>query len=114
MFVVNRGGVEVRINDNGRPRKVAELSEGDFFGEMALLTGEPRAAHVVATEETEVLEIGHRALKGLFEANPGLVESLSHTVAERRVGLLAAASAETVEEKQQSILAAVVRFFGLG
>jgi CRP-like cAMP-binding protein len=114
MFVVNRGAVEVRINDNGRPRKVAELSAGDFFGEMALLTGEPRAAHVVAAEETEVLEIGHRALKELFEANPDLVESLSHTVAERRVGLAAAASADDVREKKQSILAAVIRFFGLG
>ena len=113
MFVVNRGAVEVRIKDNGRPRTVARLDEGDFFGEMALLTGEPRTAHVVATEETEVLEIGHLALKGLFDANPDLVAALSHTVVERRAGLAAAASAETVEEKEQTLLSAVRRFFGL-
>jgi small-conductance mechanosensitive channel/CRP-like cAMP-binding protein len=114
MFVVNRGRVEVRINEGGRQRAVAELDEGDFFGEMALLTGEPRAAHVVAVEETEVLEIGHLALKQLFDANPDLVAALSHTVVERRAGLAAAATAETVEEKEQSVLSAVRRFFGLG
>ncbi len=114
MFVVNRGAVEVRITDNGRQRAVAELDEGKFFGEMALLTGEPRTAHVVATEETEVLEIGHLALKALFDANPDLVAALSHTVVERRAGLAAAYSAEKVQEEEQSILSAVRRFFGLG
>ncbi|HEY9282649.1 MAG TPA: mechanosensitive ion channel family protein [Pyrinomonadaceae bacterium] len=113
MFVVNRGGVEVRVADNGRPRTVASLAEGDFFGEMALLTGQPRAANVVATEETEVLEIGHDALKQLFDANPDLAESLSHTVAERRAGLDASASAVRVEEVERSIFASVVEFFGL-
>ena len=40
----------------------ANLSEGDIFGEMGLFTGEPRSADVVATEETEVLEINHTAV----------------------------------------------------
>ena len=113
MFVVNRGGVEVRVSDNGRPRTVAALGEGAFFGEMALLTGQPRAANVVATEETEVLEIGHNALKQLFEVNPDLAESLSHTVAERRAGLDASASAVRVEEEGRSIFASMIKFFGL-
>ena len=63
MFVVHNGRVCVQINDNGKPRTVATLNEGDFFGEMALFTGEPRTANVVALEETEVLEIGHKAMK---------------------------------------------------
>jgi small-conductance mechanosensitive channel/CRP-like cAMP-binding protein len=113
MFVVNRGGVEVRVSDNGRPRTVASLGEGAFFGEMALLTGQPRAANVVAVEETEVLEIGHDALRQLFEANPDLAESLSRTVAERRAGLDASASAVRVEEEERSIFASVINFFGL-
>src|SRR5437588_132892 len=60
MFVVHKGHVSVQISDNGKPRTVAMLNEGDFFGEMALFTGEPRTANVVASEETEVLEIGHQ------------------------------------------------------
>ncbi|HEY0385134.1 MAG TPA: mechanosensitive ion channel family protein, partial [Pyrinomonadaceae bacterium] len=34
MFIVNSGRVQVQVNDNGRPRNVAVLKEGDFFGEM--------------------------------------------------------------------------------
>ena len=70
--------------DGGKHEAVAVLSEGAFFGEMALFTGEPRTANVVALEETEVLEIGHAAMKHLFETNPDLAESISWTIAERQ------------------------------
>ena len=82
-------GFAVQINDNGKLRTVATLNEGDFFGEMALFTGEPRTANVVALEETEVLEIGHAAMKQVFDTNPDLVESLSFIMVERRQGLAA-------------------------
>src|SRR2546423_4852459 len=87
MFVVHNGRVSVQVNENGRPRTVATLSDGAFFGEMALFTGEPRTANIVALEETEVLEIGHAAMKSVFDTNPDLVESLSHIIAERRQAL---------------------------
>lgn len=90
MFVVHRGAVKVRVQDGDADRlsrTVATLEEGDFFGEMALFTGEPRTANVVAAGETEVLEIGHEAIKRLFDTNPNLVESLSQTIAERRAEL---------------------------
>ncbi|HEY9402354.1 MAG TPA: mechanosensitive ion channel family protein, partial [Pyrinomonadaceae bacterium] len=96
MFVVHHGNVAVQINDNGQPRTVATLGEGDFFGEMALFTGEPRSAHVIAAEETEVLEIGHEAMKSVFDSNPQLAETLGQTIAHRRAGL--AASAEVEDE----------------
>ncbi len=113
MFVVHGGRVEVRINDNGRARTVASLCEGNFFGEMALFTGEPRTANVVAVEETEVVEIGHRAMKHLFETNPELVESLSHVIAERRAALDATAADKTVEETSAGLISSIRRFFGL-
>src|SRR5256886_5995330 len=67
MFVVHSGKVAVQVSDRAGPRKVAELTEGNFFGAMALFTGEPRTANVVAMEETEGLEIGHAAMKKLFD-----------------------------------------------
>ncbi|HEX8161877.1 MAG TPA: mechanosensitive ion channel family protein [Pyrinomonadaceae bacterium] len=114
MFVVNRGAVEVRISSHGgKVRTVASLDEGDFFGEMALFTGEPRTANVCATEETEVLEIGHQALKQLFESNPDLVEALSHTIEERRAGLTATAARQSMGDEPVSLLTSIKRFFGL-
>jgi CRP-like cAMP-binding protein len=114
MFVVHRGRVEVRIGDNGDLRTVAQLREGDFFGEMALLTGEPRAADIVAADETEVIEVGHEAMKLLFDDNRELVESLGEIVAERRTGLAAhAAAGQSVQEETAGVLASIKRFFRL-
>jgi len=113
MFVVHSGRVQVQINEKGRSHTVAILNEGDFFGEMALFTGEPRAANVVAMEETEVLEIGHAAMKHLFETNPDLVESLSWTITERRAGLTASQVSQASIEESAGLLSSIRRFFGL-
>jgi small-conductance mechanosensitive channel len=113
MFVVHGGRVSVQLSDNGKPRTVAVLKEGDFFGEMALFTGEPRTANIVALEETEVLEIGYQAMKHLFDTNPDLVDSLSHIIAERRVGLnTKPENADSGEEESEGIIASIKRFFG--
>lgn len=114
MFVVHNGRVRVQVSENGRSRTVATLTEGDFFGEMALFTGEPRTANVVALEETEVLEIGHAAMKKVFDTNPDLVESLSFIMAERRVGLASRTDTSvTARDESAGILSAIKRFFGL-
>jgi small-conductance mechanosensitive channel len=113
MFVVHNGRVSVQINENGRHRTVATLSEGAFFGEMALFTGEPRTANIVANEETEVLEIGHEAMKKVFDSNPDLVESLSHIIAERRQALAASEVSAAEADESAGILSSIKRFFGL-
>jgi small-conductance mechanosensitive channel len=114
MFVVHRGSVDVRVVSNGQQRTIKRLSEGDFFGEMALFTGEPRTANVVAAEETEVFEIGKDAMKSLFETNPDLVEALSHTINERRAGLAANSPAAVAEvETPAGLLYRIKQFFRL-
>jgi small-conductance mechanosensitive channel/CRP-like cAMP-binding protein len=114
MFVVHNGRVSVQLSENGRSRTVATLSEGAFFGEMALFTGEPRTANIVALEETEVLEIGHAAMKQVFDTNPDLVESLSHIIAERRQALAASEDLSAGDKDESAgLLSAIKRFFGL-
>jgi small-conductance mechanosensitive channel/CRP-like cAMP-binding protein len=114
MFVVHNGRVSVQLSENGRARMVATLSEGAFFGEMALFTGEPRTANIVALEETEVLEIGHAAMKRVFDTNPDLVESLSHIISERRQGLAASEDVRRdSEDESAGLLHSIRRFFGL-
>jgi small-conductance mechanosensitive channel len=114
MFVVSSGSVDVRVDSNGTSRMLNRLSEGDFFGEMGLFTGEPRTANVIAADETEVLEIGHDAMKGLFETNPDLVEALSHTINERRAGLAARTDPPTGEQETPAgLLSRIKHFFRL-
>lgn len=115
MFVVHRGLVKIQIIENKTPRIVAELKEGDIFGEMGLFTGAARSADVAAIEETEVLEIKHAAVKPLFHDNPNLVEALSETIAERGALLAQKLSEHDAPAKleSKSIFHSIKNFFGL-
>jgi len=114
MFVVHNGRVAVQISDRGTPRTVATLTDGNFFGEMALFTGEPRTANVVAVEETEVFEIGHAAMKHIFQTNPDLAESISWTITERQADLARdSESAQPSITETAGLLSSIKRFFGL-
>ncbi|HEY7543597.1 MAG TPA: mechanosensitive ion channel family protein, partial [Blastocatellia bacterium] len=73
MFVIYRGKAEVRLpSSNGDLQPVAVLGEGDFFGEMALFTGELRTADVAALEEVELLEIRKECIENLLAQNEKL------------------------------------------
>jgi small-conductance mechanosensitive channel/CRP-like cAMP-binding protein len=114
MFVVHNGRVAVQVSDQGAPRTVATLTDGNFFGEMALFTGEPRTANVVAVEETEVFEIGHAAMKHIFQTNPDLAESISWTITERQADLAkGSAAAQPSIAETAGLLSSIKRFFGL-
>lgn len=115
MFVIAHGTVEVQIPQGSELRTVNTLGEGDYFGEMSLLTGEPRTATVVATEETQVLQIGKGALKPIFDANPELVNSICEMIETRKKALEEAA--ETIGEADfapsKGVLASIRKFFGI-
>jgi CRP-like cAMP-binding protein len=115
MFVIMRGSVEVQISQGGATKVINKLRENDFFGEMSMLTGEPRTATVVAVEETEVLRIDKNAIKPIFEANPDLVSSISEMIEERRELLrsLAEPADEAEVSREKGLLRSIRRFFGL-
>ena len=115
MFVVHRGAVNIQVLENGSPKVINSLREGEFFGEMGLFTGEARTAAVVAVEETEVLEIHHAAVKPLFDANPNLVQALSETIAERRALLARTSQIDQtlLTEESTGVFNSIKKFFGL-
>jgi len=56
LFIIARGRVKVVIyGDNNREVILNLLKEGEFFGEMSLFDEQPRSAHVIASEDTQVL-----------------------------------------------------------
>jgi small-conductance mechanosensitive channel len=115
MFVIVRGSVKVQVPAQDGQKTVNQLYANDFFGEMSLLTGEPRSATVITEEETEVLEIGKPALKPIFEANPGLVESIGNLIEERRelLGPENAAVDSESARPHKSVMRSLKNFFGL-
>src|SRR5262249_26781961 len=54
LYFMTSGTAEIRIHEDGQPPLiVAKLQAPDFFGEMALMTGEPRTADVIATSDVD-------------------------------------------------------------
>ena len=115
MFIIIRGSVKVQIPENGYQKILNRLRESEFFGEMSLLTGEPRTASVVAEEETEVLQIRKEALKPILENNPSLVQAICELIDERREALFAQTQDEVDESptSRKGVLGSIRRFFGL-
>lgn len=117
MFVIYRGSVEIRLaGDDGKTQRVAQLETGSFFGEMALLTGEPRNADVVALTEVETLEIRKGVLQQLLDDNAPLAEALSRKLAERQLELdqrVRAVPEDARRVQSQTLLHRIQRFFGL-
>ncbi|MFL6466982.1 MAG: cyclic nucleotide-binding domain-containing protein, partial [Pyrinomonadaceae bacterium] len=115
MFVVVRGNVKVQIPENNLQKVINRLTVNDFFGEMGLLTGEPRSATVVAEDEVDVLEIRKAAMKPIFEANPELMTAVCEIIEERKVLLNVIADDGDSEQSREKagVLKAIRRFFGI-
>jgi small-conductance mechanosensitive channel/CRP-like cAMP-binding protein len=85
MFVLLRGAANVSVSKNGSTIQVATLSAGDCFGEMSLLTGEPRSATVRADGDCYVMEIGKPVMAEVLRGAPGCLEQLSELLAQRKM-----------------------------
>jgi CRP/FNR family transcriptional regulator, cyclic AMP receptor protein len=81
-LVLVEGEAEVRKNG----RKLRTLSDGDFFGEIALVTKRPRTATVVATTPVRVLVITDRSFQSLLERSPSIQVKVLQALAERVAG----------------------------
>lgn len=72
LFVILEG--EAIVKTGGR--ELARVGEGDYFGELALLDGEPRAADVVAQTDVKIAVLGIRMFRTLVRELPDLAEQL--------------------------------------
>ena len=86
-FVILDGDVRVQA-----PTGAIALGAGDFFGEMALIDGEPRSATVVAVGEVYVLMIGRAKFLKVLEAEPKIALAIMATLSRRLRGLQGAAT----------------------
>jgi potassium efflux system protein len=88
LFIVEEGLVNILLQDaEGTNKWVAHIQPGGFFGEMALLTGEPRAASAQAATEVICYEISKEILLPIFQESPELLEKISAKMAARKIRL---------------------------
>jgi small-conductance mechanosensitive channel/CRP-like cAMP-binding protein len=82
LFAIRHGEATVKVA--GAEGAVAHLRTGDVFGEMSLLTGEPRTATVQAETDCDLLEIDANGFRRLVLANPTVLERITAATAKRR------------------------------
>jgi sigma-B regulation protein RsbU (phosphoserine phosphatase) len=72
-YIINTGNVVIsKRMEDGDERVLATMSAGEFFGEMALVDHKPRAATVIAREETELLVITEETFERVVARNPAV------------------------------------------
>ncbi|KAF0118698.1 MAG: hypothetical protein FD149_504 [Rhodospirillaceae bacterium] len=70
-------------DDSGLQHRLAELNPGDFFGEMALMTGDKTCADVIAVTRCTAIIIGEEAFCSLVTTHPPVVRTLSKLISDR-------------------------------
>jgi len=83
MFFIEAGRVEVVRGSDQNALHLAELTAGDLFGEMALLTGNPRSATVTALSDVDLWVLGKADFDEVVAAYPSLALALSRLLSER-------------------------------
>ena len=120
MFLIVEGVVQVSVeNDDSDEAVVGNLTIGEVFGEMSLLTGARRAATVMAKRPTVLFEINKAIFSEILKKNDAVVESLSQILASRQQELAAIknaiGNAGDTGDGQKGILQAIknsiIKFF---
>ena len=103
LFIIKSGqlGVYIQREDGGQER-VNERTEGEFFGEMSLLTGAPRSASVIAEAETEVIVIDKQPFIKVLMADPNILQLLLDALEKRRHNIKTKAAAAAARPQEQA------------
>lgn len=100
-YIVKSGEVDIFVGKGDAAKVLATLKEGDFFGEMALLTGEPRSASVSAKTEVEVITINKADFDNFLVTDPQIAINLTKVLGRR---LSRATHAEPVAKKKEAFI----------
>ena len=116
LYIVRGGQVAVQIGVLGAHKEVATLGDGEFFGEMSLMTGETRTATVVAKTDVECYIVDKEAFQEIVQEKPELAGTISDILSRRQVALGVQRSLTPVPSAAQSnqLRSKIAAFFGIG
>lgn len=87
-YIVQAGTVEVRVGTGQSVATLSRLTAGDYFGEMALLTGATRSADVVAVENVTLWALDRAAFDSILAGSVPLLRALCATLSARLASTL--------------------------
>jgi CRP-like cAMP-binding protein len=121
LYLIVCGRVSVRVAvDGGLESEVSQLGDGDFFGELSLMTGEPRTATVIALTDVDCYRLDRNVFQEVIRRRPALAEEMADVLAERRAALMVVkngldqeARAQCHEAARSDLVDRIRAFFGL-
>ena len=118
LYLLAKGEADVRVADgSGAPKHVALLREGDVFGEMGLMLGQPRSATVAAKSDVVCYRLNKEDFKQTLERRPEIADAISLLLAERKLELegvldgISDTNSLDIASTQSAILKRVRSFF---
>ncbi len=116
LYVVRSGTVAVQVGVGPGCKEVATLGEGQFFGEMSLMTGASRAATVVAKSDVDCYVVDKEAFQEIVREKPELAGTISDILARRQVVLGEESVPNVIPTAAQKnqLVAKIGSFFGIG
>lgn len=99
MYIVTGGRIKLyTVDASGVERVLTHFGDGDFFGEMALLTGQARSASAMAAEDSRVLVLTKEAFDAFVATNPVVMREMLKVVSKRQT-----ATAKKVVEDEEAL-----------
>jgi serine/threonine protein kinase len=86
LYIVQQGTCVATVEKEQKIHTVGRMGKGDVVGEMAMLTGEPRSAHVAAETDMQLWGLSRRQFDTIAGENPDLRCFLTELLAERFAG----------------------------
>jgi CRP-like cAMP-binding protein len=121
LYLLVEGEADIWLEAPDQPRRLlTTLHAGDIFGEMGLLTGEPRRATVTARTDVQCYRLDKAGFEDIIQSRPGIAEEVSHVLAEREAEILQVrqamdqeATGRAVAASRTTIVGKIRSFFGL-
>ena len=116
LYLIVQGQASVVVEHGKQMTPVSTLTEGDFFGEMGMLTGEPRRATVLAVTDVECYRLDKESFAQVLLQRPDLAIEISQVLERRQSGLsdaLRQNQATLPVGKAGEMLATIKNFFAI-
>lgn len=117
LYLIITGEADVWIDTPGGRKPIATIGAGSVFGEMGMLTGEPRRATVGARTDVTCYRLDKSGFEEIIRARPDVADAISHVLAVRESELEAlraiGAARNTPPAPHADIHARIRAFFGL-
>lgn len=83
MFIIQSGQVKITKRTQGGEKTLVILSDGDFFGEMAVIDNEPRSASAVAQTDTKLIALNQAVFEATMQTNAHIVKKILRNMSSR-------------------------------